>query len=161
VLKGLATILTYLTGIPGGIFAPTIATGTSVGHFVYWAILQGIDKSVTRPKVCLLGATAYFAGVTQSPITAFSIMLGMIDSRGSYVPAMLICSVLGWLSAQLVSPRALYPALAESRIPPLPPESCQKELKALPPPQYISKKDIERQADFIEVSMTLPRITHV
>ena len=45
----------------------------------------------------------------------------MLDYHGGLVPAMLVSAVLGWLSAQLLAPRPLYPALSDARIPPLPP----------------------------------------
>ena len=38
-VKGVATLLlTYWSGVPGGIFAPTVSVGTGIGH---WLLLRG------------------------------------------------------------------------------------------------------------------------
>merc|ERR1712083_221961 len=80
--KMFATTFSYLTGIPGGIFAPTITVGIAFGNFLAKEVIQRIDDQVPGPLVCVMCATGYFAGVTQSPITSAAIMVGMIDMRG-------------------------------------------------------------------------------
>ena len=65
------TALSSVSGIPGGIFSPSLAVGAGIGGEL-GALLPG------RPAgaVVLLGMVAYFAGVVQAPITAFVIVIG-------------------------------------------------------------------------------------
>ena len=49
-----------------------------------------------EPLVAVLSATAYFAGVTHSPMTAFAVMAGLFSTTSSVVTAMLVAAVLGW-----------------------------------------------------------------
>ena len=62
--KMLATLLTYLSGIPGGIFAPSLSAGAGFGSMM----APFFNKNYAE-AVVLLGTVAYFSGVVQSPIT--------------------------------------------------------------------------------------------
>lgn len=76
ITRFLATVVTYFSGIPGGIFAPALAVGATVGANV--ADFFGL---ATQPIIalCMVG---FLAAVTQSPITSAIIVMEMIDSHG-------------------------------------------------------------------------------
>ena len=161
-LKALATLFSYWSGIPGGIFAPTVGIGAGIGRAMYtWVIrnLSGVHLGggVDEPLCGVICATAYFAGVTQSPITSFAILTGMFVARDNYQTAMLISAVFGWLASRAIAPSPLYSALASTRLPPLPPESLECDLRALPEPMYVSKDSSARQAHFVDVSQSRDR----
>jgi len=157
-LKALATWFSYWTGIPGGIFAPTISVGTGIGRFMHSAFVRHMEKDIadSEPLSGVICMTAYFAGVTQSPITSFAILTGFLPTRDTYLTAMLCAAVLGWASSRLIAPSPLYSALSSSRLPPLPPESLECDLRNLPPPQYVSKDASSRLAHYVEVSHSAP-----
>lgn len=159
-LKAVATWLSFWSGIPGGIFAPSIAIGTGFGAFMHDVLIQPamrgtliMDTGPHRPVIAAIAACAYFAGVTQAPITSFAVCSGMFTVRGHYFIAMICASFLATATARLVSPRALYSALADHQLAPLPPESLQFGLKRLPPPVYAAPDDPARLAHFIEVEV--------
>jgi len=156
--KALATLLCYWTGVPGGIFSPSIAIGAGWGRLLYLG-LRPLDSSLKETSVAGITMAAYFAGVTQSPISSYAIIAGMLSCRTSVLPAMLFSSVLGWLFSRIVCKRPLYVALAELLIPPLPRESCQAELRALPPPVYVRRDDLNRRrlAHFLEYEIEADR----
>jgi len=145
-----------------GIFAPTIAVGIGFGRFLCRNVIYpwhlGSEHVLTahEPLVAVLSATAYFAGVTHSPMTAFAVMAGLFSTTSSVVTAMLVAAVLGWLSSRLVAPRPLYGALSAKLPPPLPPESLECDPQALPPPHYVPRGVSARRAQFVEVSERLP-----
>ena len=64
-LKLLANTASSICGIPGGIFAPSLAVGAGIG-----ATLSQFIPSAPAGAVVLLGMVAYFSGVVQAPITA-------------------------------------------------------------------------------------------
>ncbi len=83
-LKFIATAASTLSGIPGGLFAPSLSVGAGLGEMT--GTLLGVH---TPSAVVLLGMAAYFAGVTQAPITAFVIIDEMTDARGMVIPLMI------------------------------------------------------------------------
>ena len=107
-LKMLATIVSYLSGIPGGIFAPSLAVGAGFG-----ANLAGLMPYAPSGAVIVLGMVAYFAGVVQAPITAFVIVMEMTDNHGLLLPLM-AASIIASVTSRLVCRKPLYKALAEN-----------------------------------------------
>lgn len=106
VLKLLATLVSYLSGIPGGIFAPSLAVGAGIG-----ANLAGIFSFVPAGAVVILAMAAYFSGVVQAPLTAFVILIEMTDKHDIVLPLMAVALVANGVS-RMVCPQPLYKALA-------------------------------------------------
>jgi H+/Cl- antiporter ClcA len=107
-LKFVATVASSISGIPGGIFAPSLAVGAGLGADVA-ALLPGQPVQV----MVVLAMVAYFAGVVQAPITAFVIVTEMTDDHALVVPLM-IASLLGYGASRAVCPEGVYHALAHS-----------------------------------------------
>lgn len=106
ILKFLATAFSYLSGIPGGIFAPSLSVGASLGSW----LAQFLPHSPAR-AIVLLGMVGYFAGVVQAPITAFVIVLEMTANQQMTIPIM-ATAWLGYAASRLVCRRPLYGTLA-------------------------------------------------
>ncbi len=104
--KFLATLATALSGLPGGIFAPSLAVGAGLGD---WLAAQG---GTMASLGAVLGMAGYFAGVVQAPMTAFVIILEMTGNHTNVIPLML-ASVLGYGASRLIAPEALYHGLAK------------------------------------------------
>jgi H+/Cl- antiporter ClcA len=111
-LKMAATWVSYLSGIPGGIFAPSLAAGAGVG-----AGLADWLPAYPYAAIVILGVVGYFTGVVQTPITAFVIVMEMVDNNGLILPLMATAFIAN-LSSRLVCPEPIYRALAESFLPP-------------------------------------------
>ncbi len=105
-LKLLATTISYLSGIPGGIFAPSLAIGAGLGHSLTW-LLPGSAAGA----MVLLGMVGYFAGVVQAPITATVIVLEMTENQRLTIPLM-ATAMLAFGVSRLICRRPLYGALA-------------------------------------------------
>jgi H+/Cl- antiporter ClcA len=101
-----STLLSSLSGIPGGIFAPSLAVGTGVGSLLGAAFGGGAGIAA------LLGMAGYFAGVVQAPITAFVIILEMTGDTSNVIPVM-CASVLGYGVSRILAPQSLYHGLAK------------------------------------------------
>ncbi|APZ44468.1 hypothetical protein BW247_01250 [Acidihalobacter ferrooxydans] len=119
-LKLLATAVSYWSGIPGGIFAPSLATGAGLGaHLAHW--FPHIDVAA----IVLLGTVAYFAGVVQTPITAFVIVMEMTHNNDLLIPLM-AASFIAYGASRLVCPKPIYQALAENFITAATPPAADK-----------------------------------
>ena len=107
VLKLLATAVSYATGIPGGLFSPSLAAGAGFG-----VNISQIMPYAPAGAVVLLGMAGYFAGVVQAPITAFVIVIEMTDNHGLAIPLM-ATSLLAVGTSRLICPWPVYKALSE------------------------------------------------
>ncbi len=104
-----ATLVAACSGIPGGIFAPSLAVGAGLGSWLGW--LLGASSS---SLAAVLGMAGYFSGVVQAPLTAFVIILEMTGSTANVIPLM-IAAALGYGVSSLIS-TPLYRGLAEGFI---------------------------------------------
>jgi len=105
-----ATLASYLTGIPGGIFAPSLAAGAGIGdNLAHWFPLSSLENMI------LLGMVGYFAGVVQSPLTAFIIVMEMTNNQNMILPLM-GTAFIAYGTSHLICPKPLYSALAEAFI---------------------------------------------
>ena len=104
--KLLATVVSYLSGVPGGIFAPSLSIGAGLGHW-----LEGLLPAAPGGAVVLLGMVAYFAGVVQAPITAAAIVLEMTGNTAMAVPLM-ATSLVAYVVSRLACRRPLYATMA-------------------------------------------------
>lgn len=109
-LKFLATLVSYVSGIPGGVFAPSLSIGAGIGHN-----LASLAPYAPAGAVIVLGMVAYFAGVVQAPVTAFVIVIEMTDNHDMIVPLM-AASLLATGCSRIVCHRPLYKALADQFI---------------------------------------------
>jgi H+/Cl- antiporter ClcA len=105
-LKFAATVISYISGIPGGLFAPSLSVGAGLG-----AWLAHLMPSAPMGAVVLLGMVGYFSGVVQAPITAAVIVMEMTDNQRVTVP-LLATAFLAFGVSRLVCRRPLYSALA-------------------------------------------------
>ena len=109
-LKMVATIVTYISGMPGGIMAPSLSAGAGFG-----ANIAHFFTSVPPGAAIILGMVAYFAGVTQAPITAFVIVMEMIDNHEMVLPLM-AAALIAKLCSRLICPTPLFHTMAKSFI---------------------------------------------
>jgi H+/Cl- antiporter ClcA len=105
-LKFVATWITAWCGIPGGIFAPSLSIGAGIGDGV--AQLAGASLG---PALIAMGMAGFLAAVTQAPLTAFIIVMEMVDGH-SMVLSLMASAMLASLVSRMIS-RPLYDTLAE------------------------------------------------
>jgi H+/Cl- antiporter ClcA len=96
------TMVSYISGAGGGIFAPSLAIGASLGSWVssWWSGSNAV-------LLALLGMIAVLTGVTRAPFTSFVLILEMTDRHSAIFPMMLAALVaLG--SARVVGTASFY-----------------------------------------------------
>lgn len=108
VWKMLATFVSFVSGIPGGLFAPSLSAGAGMGQAVASLVAQADGGALI-----VIGMAAYFAGVVQAPITAFVIVMEMTDNHDMVVPLML-ATLLATAVSRMICPQPLYKALANN-----------------------------------------------
>jgi H+/Cl- antiporter ClcA len=104
--RALATLVSYLSGIPAGLLAPSLSVGAGLGQFM--ADLFGQPSAV---PFAILGMCGYLAGVTQAPLTSLVIVMEMTAQHAMVLPLMVTAAVATAIS-KLISP-PLYQSLAD------------------------------------------------
>jgi H+/Cl- antiporter ClcA len=110
ILKFLATTFASISGIPGGIFSPSLAVGAGLG-----ANIAAFFHDAPLPAIMLLGMVSYFAGVVQAPITAFVIVTEMTDNHAMVVPLM-ASALIAYATSRIVCEEGVYHALSKGFI---------------------------------------------
>lgn len=110
-VKLLATAVSSISGIPGGIFSPSLAVGAGLGRD-----LAPLMPQVPLGVLAILGMTAYLTGVVQAPLTSFVIVSEMTENHALVIPIML-ASLIGQGASKLVCHEGVYHALSEHFMP--------------------------------------------
>lgn len=95
ITRFLATIITYFSGIPGGIFAPSLAIGAAVGSKVAEIFGLALQPIIA---LCMVG---FLAAVTQSPITSAIIVMEMIGSHEMVISLMAVALISKAVSSRM------------------------------------------------------------
>jgi H+/Cl- antiporter ClcA len=106
--KFAATMAAAASGAPGGIFAPSLATGAGLG-----AAFASTGLIFASRDAVVLGMTSYLSGVVQAPLTSAVILMEMTRDPGLVGPLMLAALVARWTSGWIM-PESLYHVLAAS-----------------------------------------------
>lgn len=106
--KALAALATAVAGLPGGIFAPSLAVGAGVGN-----LLRFLFPGDSASAVVILGMVAYFAGVVRAPLTAVIILSETTASRGLMLPMFATAFIADWASQQVCREK-LYHGLSHT-----------------------------------------------
>lgn len=108
-LKIIATIASAVSGIPGGLFSPSLSVGAGIGAIAAeWLPFSAASET----QFALLGMAAYLTGVVQSPITSTVIMAEMTGDNRMVLP-LLACSFLAQIVSRAICPVSVYHALAQ------------------------------------------------
>jgi CIC family chloride channel protein len=108
-LKPLATIACLGSGVPGGLFTPSLALGAILGAILgHFGALLWTDM---QPALgAILGAGAVVAATTQGPISAVVLMMELTGQGRSFVAPLLLAVVIATLVSRNIEPRSIYDA---------------------------------------------------
>ncbi|MDH2237764.1 chloride channel protein [Pigmentiphaga sp. GD03639] len=107
IAKWAATIASYVCGIPGGIFTPSLAIGAGMGEH----IVQLAGPAADPRTLALVSMAAFLAAATQAPITASVIVMEMTRSQDLMFHLLMATLVASLVSRQFC-PRPFYHAMA-------------------------------------------------
>ena len=107
IFRMIGPALAFTSGGAGGIFAPALSAGASVGSVISgWINLTPNETNV----VILGGMVAFLTGITRAPFTSAIIVLEMTD-RHSLIFHLMLAGMVSSLISLMVSKRSLYDAL--------------------------------------------------
>ncbi|GAC1304942.1 MAG: hypothetical protein NVSMB24_13150 [Mucilaginibacter sp.] len=97
-------LVSFTTGAAGGIFAPALGAGASVGSLVAgWFRVSDVDANM----LILSGMVGFLTGVTRSPFTSVILVLEMTD-RHNVIFHLILAGMLASLVSILIDKHSLY-----------------------------------------------------
>jgi CIC family chloride channel protein len=108
-LKPAATGLCLGSGVPGGLFTPSLTFGALLGSVLGLA-WSSIWPGVPPGLFALVGAAAVLAATTQGPISTLVLMMELTGRDRSFIVPMLLAVSTATLVARSIEPRSIYDA---------------------------------------------------
>lgn len=116
IAKFFFTMLSYGSGVPGGIFLPMLVIGALVGG-VYNDIitsLLGLDQDYST-TIIVLSMAAYFSAIVKAPITGSILIMEMTGSF-NHMLSLIVVSMTAYLVADIVKSEPIYEKLLERSV---------------------------------------------
>jgi H+/Cl- antiporter ClcA len=105
-------VLCFNTGAAGGIFAPSLAAGASVGAWISdLSHIAGANANL----LILSGMVGFLTGVTRTPFTSAILVLEMTD-RHSVIFHLMLAAMLSNIAALMIDKHSLYGQLKKEYI---------------------------------------------
>ncbi len=110
-LKILATTLSFVSGTPGGMFAPTLFVGAMLGGAV-----GGLEHilfphlTASLPTYCLVGMGVLFAGFLRAPMTSVFMVLEVSGNYSIIVPV-IVANTLAYVVSRALQPTPIFDLL--------------------------------------------------
>ena len=123
-LRMIGPALSFTSGGAGGIFAPALSAGASIGSVISgWIHLSPNETNV----VILGGMVAFLTGITCAPFTSAIIVLEMTD-RHSLIFHLMLAGMVSSLISVMVSKKSLYDLLKNSYLEEIRSDHAQKKV---------------------------------
>ncbi len=112
VLRVLGPVVSFTSGAAGGIFAPALSAGASMGALMANLLqLTGSNANI----LILAGMVGFLTGVTRSPFTCAILVLEMTD-RHSVIFHLLLAGMAAGMVSLIIDQKSLYDHLKEDYI---------------------------------------------
>ena len=110
-LKILSTTVSFVSGTPGGLFAPTLFIGAMLGGAVGGAEQQLVPHLTgTVGAYALVGMGTTFAGILRAPMTSVFMVLEVSGNYGIILPVM-ISNTIAYVISRSLQPVPLFDVL--------------------------------------------------
>lgn len=112
ILRIIGPIVSFTTGAAGGVFAPALGAGASIGSVVSgWLHLSSTDTNL----LILAGMVGFLTGITRSPFTSAILVLEMTD-RHNVIFHLMLAGMVASVVSILVDKHSFYDRLKEQYI---------------------------------------------
>jgi len=108
-LRPLSTVLCLGSGVPGGLFTPSLALGALLGDVLGLA-WSWVWPGVPPGLFAVVGAAAVLAATTHGPISAVVLMMELTGLDRSVILPLLAAVVTATVVARTLDPRSIYDA---------------------------------------------------
>lgn len=123
VLRLAFSMISYNSGLPGGIFLPILALGAllgAIGARSFNAV--GWLPTAYIANFMIYAMAGYFAGISKAPFTAILLITEMVGSLGHLLP-LAVVSIIAYITVDSLGGAPIYEALLEKLVTPADPNA--------------------------------------
>lgn len=111
--KFIFTMLSFGTGVPGGIFMPMLVIGAAAGAVCGQSLISlGLMEQQYLVNLTAFGMAAYFAAVVKSPVTGSILIMEMTGSF-QHMLALIIVSLAAYIVSDMTGGKPVYEELLD------------------------------------------------
>jgi len=108
VLKPAAIILCIGSGVPGGLFTPSLTSGALLGSVLGY--LSSFVFHIPAGLCALLGAGAVLSATTQGPISTVVLIMELTGTARSSILPLILAATVATMISRSIEPRSIYDA---------------------------------------------------
>ncbi|WP_409022223.1 chloride channel protein [Dellaglioa sp. P0083] len=115
-LRFIFSMISYGSGLPGGIFLPILTLGAIIGAgYATVMIMLGLLPAKYLTDFIIFGMAGYFAGIGKAPFTAILLVTEMVGSLHHLMPLAII-SLVSFLVIDILGGAPIYDSLLKKLI---------------------------------------------
>jgi H+/Cl- antiporter ClcA len=124
-MRILGTMISFTAGGAGGIFAPALSAGASIGSVLSgWFLLSPSNANL----VILCGMVGFLTGITRTPFTSAILVLEMTD-RHNVIFHLMLAALVANLISMLIDKHSFYDHLKDQYLGEIRREGQEEDLK--------------------------------
>ena len=107
ILKPLITSVTLASGGDGGVFAPSLVIGASLGLLTATVLNTFFNADVIPLNFLIIGMAAVLSASIHAPFTSLFLICGVINDYTLFLPILMVCLISKY-SAKFIYPYTVY-----------------------------------------------------
>ena len=146
-LRFVWSMISYGSGLPGGIFLPILALGSLLGAAIGALCVEaGFITQEQFPIFIILGMSGYFGAISKAPLTAMILVTEMVGDIRNLMPLGLV-TLMAYIAMDLLKGAPVYEAMLEKMLPDRIEDDGETTLIEIP----VSEKIAGRQVHELEL----------
>ncbi|GGE28168.1 ClC family H(+)/Cl(-) exchange transporter [Streptococcus himalayensis] len=142
ILRFVWSMVSYGSGLPGGIFLPMLTLGALLGAiFGSLFFTMGVISQQQIPIFIILGMSGYFGAISKAPLTAMILVTEMVGDIRNLMPLGLV-TLVAYIVMDLLKGTPIYEAMLEKMLPEQVDESGETTLIEIPVSEKIAGKQV-------------------
>ena len=110
-VKLVLTVVSYGCGVPGGIFAPQLVLGATLGA-IFYSLAPHVGGGTLGGALATAGMVGVFSASVRAPLTGL-VLIVELTHHGQLLLPQAIAALAGYLTAAALRDRPIYEALRE------------------------------------------------
>lgn len=107
------SMMSYSSGLPGGIFLPILSLGALAGLFFGQSLVSlSILSSTSLPLFIVLGMAGYFGAISKAPLTGMILVTEMVGDLRQLM-AIAVVTLVSYIVMDLLKGQPIYEAMLE------------------------------------------------
>ena len=142
IIRFIWSMISYGSGLPGGIFLPILALGSLLGALVgVICVNLGLASQQQFPIFVILGMSGYFGAISKAPLTAMILVTEMVGDIRNLMPLGMV-TLVAYIVMDLLKGAPVYEAMLEKMLPESATDDGEVTLIEIPVSDKIAGKQV-------------------